>query len=51
MALIQQHHPFDPDRLPAPVLGIAAELAEHDSGLHWHQRSQLLYAPQGCSSG
>ena len=32
MALIQQHHPFDPDRLPAPVLGIAAELAEHDSG-------------------
>ncbi|HFF8943105.1 helix-turn-helix transcriptional regulator [Serratia nevei] len=48
MALIQQHHPFDPDRLPAPVLGIAAELAEHDSGLHWHQRSQLLYAPQGC---
>lgn len=48
MALIQQHHPFDPDRLPAPVLGIAAELAEHDSGLHWHQRRSCCMRRRGA---
>lgn len=48
MALINQQQSFDPDRLPAPVLGIAAELMHHDSGLHQHRCAQLLYAPCGC---
>ena len=27
----------------APVIGIAAVLGNHDSGLHVHQRGQLLF--------
>ncbi|MGO3397258.1 MAG: helix-turn-helix domain-containing protein [Serratia proteamaculans] len=49
MALIDQQESFDPDVWPAPVLGVAAELARgHDSEEHLHRRAQLLYAPRGC---
>ena len=48
MALIDQQQPFNPDQIPAAIVGIAAELGSHDSGMHSHQRGQLLYAPQGC---
>lgn len=40
---------FDPERYPAPVIGIAALLGDHDSGLHQHQRGQLLFTQQGCT--
>lgn len=48
MALISETIEFDADSLPAPVIGIAAELGKHDSGIHHHVKGQLLYAPQGC---
>ncbi|OCA54170.1 AraC family transcriptional regulator [Photorhabdus namnaonensis] len=38
---------FDPDALGNYVLGIAAELAQHDSGSHWHDMGQLLFCQQG----
>lgn len=40
MALILQHQVFDPDSYSAPVVGISAELADHDSGEHQHQRAE-----------
>ncbi|AGC44018.1 AraC family transcriptional regulator [Myxococcus stipitatus DSM 14675] len=39
--------PFDPDQQAAPVSGIASRLVRHDSGLHSHQRGQLLFAHAG----
>ncbi|MBF6029087.1 helix-turn-helix transcriptional regulator [Pseudomonas sp. P115] len=49
MAWLAADATFDPDRLPAPVIGIAALLGDHDSGLHLHQRGQLLFTQQGCT--
>jgi AraC-like DNA-binding protein len=49
MAWLQAHTPFDPDRHDAPVIGIAATLGDHDSGMHQHQRGQLLFTRQGCT--
>lgn len=49
MAWLDAHTLFDPDRHPAPVIGIAATLAHHDSGPHQHQRGQLLFTRQGCT--
>ncbi|WP_248740960.1 AraC family transcriptional regulator [Pseudomonas sp. MWU12-2029] len=49
MAWLEAHDRFDPDRFPAPVVGIASTLGDHDSGLHRHQRGQLLYTRQGCT--
>lgn len=49
MAWLAADATFDPDRLPAPVIGIAALLGDHDSGLHQHQRGQLLFTQQGCT--
>lgn len=40
---------FNPDSFPAPVIGIAALLGDHDSGLHQHHRGQLLFTRQGCT--
>lgn len=48
MPLIPAAASFDPDSFSSAVIGIAAELADHDSFSHQHQRSQLLFAPQGC---
>jgi len=48
MAWLNQHDHFDPDMLDNSVLGIAAELARHDSGIHCHQMGQLLFSQQGC---
>ncbi|WP_240457210.1 AraC family transcriptional regulator [Vibrio neptunius] len=39
---------FDPDKIDSKVVGIAADLGRHDSGMHKHQKGQLLYAPRGC---
>ncbi|WP_085608261.1 MULTISPECIES: helix-turn-helix transcriptional regulator [unclassified Pseudomonas] len=49
MAWLEAHDRFDPDRFPAPVIGIASTLGDHDSGLHQHQRGQLLYTRRGCT--
>ncbi len=49
MAWLAATASFDPDRLTAPVIGIAALLGDHDSGLHRHQRGQLLFTQQGCT--
>jgi hypothetical protein len=49
MAWLQPDAHFDADAWSAPVLGIAASLADHDSGWHQHARAQLLYTRQGCT--
>lgn len=48
MALIEQSTYFDADDFAADVIGIAARVGKHDSGMHRHRKAQLLYAPQGC---
>ncbi|MCK1793156.1 AraC family transcriptional regulator [Pseudomonas violetae] len=49
MAWLDPHATFDPDSYCAPVIGIAATLGDHDSGLHQHQRAQLLFTRKGCT--
>jgi len=49
MAWLDAHARFDPDRHHAPVVGIAATLGRHDSGVHDHRRGQLLFTRQGCT--
>lgn len=48
MAWITPETDFNPDRMNLPVIGIAAELAAHDSGMHQHKMGQLLFAESGC---
>lgn len=46
---LDQHTKFDVDAVPHPVFGIAANiLSHHDSGLHAHRVSQILFTRQGC---
>lgn len=49
MAWLEANSRFDPDHLDAQVIGIAARLGDHDSGLHVHCRGQLLFTQQGCA--
>ncbi|WP_415761984.1 AraC family transcriptional regulator [Pseudomonas sp. CP4] len=48
MAWLDAHSTFDADSFAAPVIGLASTLADHDSGMHLHQRGQLLYTRRGC---
>ncbi|MDC9589979.1 helix-turn-helix transcriptional regulator [Xenorhabdus sp. XENO-10] len=52
MAWLQQSDHFDPDSLNdslnVPVVGIAAEMGQHDSGFHQHDMGQLLFTKRGC---
>ncbi|MCG3460461.1 helix-turn-helix transcriptional regulator [Xenorhabdus bovienii] len=52
MAWLRQSDHFDPDGLKyslnVPVIGIAAEMGQHDSGFHQHDMGQLLFTQQGC---
>ncbi|WP_338882881.1 helix-turn-helix transcriptional regulator [Xenorhabdus sp. TH1] len=48
MAWLQQSDYFDPDSLDMPVIGIAAEMGQHDSGFHQHDMGQLLFTQRGC---
>ncbi len=48
MAIIEDNTRFDADAIAANVVGIAADVGKHDSGMHEHKKGQLLYAPQGC---
>ena len=50
MALINEQTPFNPDTIPSQIVGIAAKVGRHDSGMHSHYKAQLLYAPSGCMS-
>ena len=50
MAIIDHTTGFDADSILASVVGIAADVGQHDSGMHQHQKAQLLYAPRGCMS-
>ncbi|HAS6301308.1 TPA: helix-turn-helix domain-containing protein [Vibrio vulnificus] len=50
MAIINHQTAFNADRLPGRVIGIAADVGQHDSGMHQHHKGQLLYAPKGCMS-
>ncbi|WP_064609444.1 AraC family transcriptional regulator [Photobacterium sp. J15] len=50
MAFITGQKLFNPDTIDNAVVGIAADVAKHDSGMHHHQKAQLLYAPSGCMS-
>lgn len=50
MAWLTAQDEFNPDQLPNSVLGIAAALAQHDSGVHRHKMGQLLFSQQGCIS-
>jgi len=50
MAIIDEQTQFDPDGLAASVVGIAADVGKHDSGMHQHKKGQLLFASQGCMS-
>ncbi len=50
MAIIDEQTQFDADKLTACVVGIAADIGKHDSGMHQHKKGQLLYASQGCIS-
>lgn len=49
MAWLDARAPFNPDQYCALVVGIAATLGDHDSGVHQHQRGQLLFTRQGCT--
>ncbi|MCW8328414.1 helix-turn-helix transcriptional regulator [Photobacterium sp. SDRW27] len=50
MAQITEQDRFNPDQIDNTVVGIAADIGRHDSGMHHHQKAQLLYAPAGCMS-
>ena len=50
MALITEKDRFNPDTINNQVIGIAANIGRHDSGMHSHQKAQLLYAPSGSMS-
>ncbi|NIG78078.1 helix-turn-helix transcriptional regulator [Klebsiella sp. Ap-873] len=39
---------FNPDALNNSVIGVQAELGDHDSGLHRHRMGQLLFTREGC---
>ncbi len=43
-----QFNAADIDAADSPIVGIAAEIGHHDSGMHHHRKAQLLYAPAGC---
>jgi AraC-like DNA-binding protein len=50
MALLEPQTIFNADTLLNQVIGIAADVGIHDSGMHQHAKGQLLYAPSGCIS-
>ncbi|MGJ3354579.1 AraC family transcriptional regulator [Providencia sp. Je.9.19] len=48
MAWLAQTDEFQTHWYQAPILGIAAQMGLHDSGLHTHEMGQLLFTQQGC---
>jgi len=47
MARLAPTDAFNPDTMAQPVTGIASRLIQHDSGMHLHDRGQLLFAYAG----
>lgn len=47
MAWLEANDAFDPDSLGLSIIGIAARLAQHDSGSHHHKMGQLLFTQSG----
>lgn len=47
MAWLEADTVFNPDQFDTAVIGIAARLSAHDSGVHQHSKGQLLYAQRG----
>ncbi len=50
MAIIDANSQFDADSIDNQVVGIAAMVGTHDSGMHRHHKHQLLFAASGCMS-
>ncbi|USH05175.1 helix-turn-helix transcriptional regulator [Grimontia kaedaensis] len=50
MAVITEETRFNADVLEAPIIGVAAQIGRHDSGMHKHNKHQLLFASSGCMS-
>lgn len=50
MARIREDQQFNVDALSNQIIGIATDIGQHDSGMHKHNKGQLLYAPAGCMS-
>lgn len=48
MAWLLQSDEFQTHWYDAPILGIAAQMGQHDSGAHSHEMGQLLFTQQGC---
>ncbi|WP_318442200.1 AraC family transcriptional regulator [Photobacterium leiognathi] len=48
MAYIKMEDQFCADDYDGLVIGLAADLAEHDSGYHTHNKDQLLFSHHGC---
>ena len=48
MPQVTQQQIFNPDNIQQPVVGLAIDHGQHDSGEHQHNKAQLLYAEQGC---
>lgn len=49
MAWLKSDADFDPDAFQTQIIGIAAQLSNHDSGTHRHLCGQLLFTQQGCT--
>lgn len=47
MAIIDANSQFDADSIDNQVVGIAAMVGTHDSGMHRHHKHQLLFAASG----
>lgn len=48
MAWLSQQDKFETHWYQASILGIAAEMGQHDSGFHHHDMGQLLFTQKGC---
>ena len=48
MALLSENHNFCADELDGLVIGVATDRSVHDSGVHFHEKDQLLSSQHGC---
>ncbi|CAH7021010.1 AraC family transcriptional regulator [Vibrio chagasii] len=48
MALISEQDDFCADDHNGLVVGVAAEVSNHASGIHFHEKDQLLFSKHGC---
>lgn len=46
--LLTSPEKIDADTIENIVVGVAMDVGRHDSGMHSHNKGQLLYAPKGC---